>query len=87
MLTSKVRELLCKADIDQGVLNGVPLDTLSLLVSLRIVDEQWRNSGGVIVRGSTAGTSSTHVDRVKLTNAGIRLACSIQGAEKVRFRG
>jgi hypothetical protein len=85
MLTSKLRELLCKADLNRGVLNDVPLDTLSVLVSDRIVDERWRDSDGVIVRGTSAGGASAHVDRVKLTAAGIRLACSIQGIDKVRF--
>ena len=85
MLTSKLRELLCKADLNRGVLNDVPLDTLSVLVSDRIVDEQWRDSDGVIVRGTSAGAASTHVDRVKLTTAGFQLACSIQGVEKVGF--
>ena len=87
MLTSKVREILCKADVGEGVLNNVPLNILSELVSLRIVDEQWRHSGDAIVGGGTAGAPSTHVDRVKLTSAGVRLACSIQGVEKVRSPG
>ena len=77
MLTSKIRELLCKADINRGVLNGVPLDTVGALIDLRLVDGQWRE-------GATADAASTHVDRVKLTAAGIQLACSIQGVEKVR---
>jgi len=84
MLTSKIRELLCKADINRGVLNGVPLDAVSVLVDLRIVDGQWRSSGAVMVPEATADTASTLVDRVKLTTAGIQLACSIQGVEKVR---
>ena len=85
MLTSKLREFLCKADLNRGVINHVPLDALSVLVSDRIVDEQWRDSDEVIVGGTSAGAASTHVDRVKLTTAGTRLACSIQGVEKVRF--
>jgi hypothetical protein len=84
MLTSKHREILCKADINRGFLNNVPLDVLSVLVNDRIVDEQWRNSDGVMVRGTSADAASTHVDRVKLTIAGIRLACSLQGIDKVR---
>jgi len=84
MLTPKLRELLCKADINRGVLNDVPLDALGALVSLRIVDEQWRNSDGVM---ATERAASTHVDRVKLTTGGIQLACSIQGVEKVRYPG
>jgi hypothetical protein len=84
MLTTKMRELLCKADIDQGVLNDVPFDTVGALVSLGIIDEQWQHSGsGVIVRRATAAGPSTYLDRVKLTSAGIGLACSIQGVEKV----
>jgi hypothetical protein len=84
MLTPKIREVLCKADIEQGVLNDVPFDTVGALVSLGIIDEQWEHSGsGVIVRRATAGGPSTYVDRVKLTSAGIGLACSIQGVAKV----
>ena len=85
MLTAFLRELLCKADINRGVLNDVPLDTLSALANLHIVDEQCLDSNRVIVRGTTAGTASTHVDGVKLTTAGIQLACSIQGVDKVRL--
>ena len=85
MLTSKLRELLCKADLDRGVLNDVPLAALSVLVSDRIVDEQWRNPDGAIVRGTSAGAALTHADKVKLTIAGIRLACSIQGVDEARY--
>jgi len=77
MLTSKMRELLCKADINRGVLNGVPADAINSLVDLRIVDEQWRE-------GAIADEASMQVDRVKLTAAGIQLASSLQGVEKVR---
>jgi hypothetical protein len=84
MLTPRIRELLCKADIDQGMVNDVPLDTISELVGLGIVDEQWRHSGNVHT-GRRAATEepATYVDRVKLTSAGIGLACSIQGIAKV----
>ena len=85
MLTSKTREFLCKADINRDVLYDVPLDVLSALVNDRVVDEQWRDSDGVMVRGISAGAASTHVHRVKLTIAGIRLACSLQGIDKVRI--
>jgi hypothetical protein len=77
MLTSKTREFLCKADVNRGVLNGVPLDTVSGLLDLRLVDEQWRE-------GATVDAASMRVDRVKLTATGIQLARSIQGVEKVR---
>jgi len=77
MLTSKTRELLCKADVNRGVLNGVPLDAVSALIDLRLVDEQWRE-------GATVDAASMRVDRVKLTATGIQLARSIQGVEKVR---
>jgi hypothetical protein len=77
MLTSKIRELLCKADINRGILNGVPVDAVNTLVDLRIVDGQWRE-------GAIAHAASIHVDRVKLTAAGIQLASSLQGIEKVR---
>ena len=77
MLTSKIRELLCKADIKRGVLNRVPVDAIKALVDLRIVDRQWRE-------GRTGDAASTHIDRVKLTAAGIQLAASLQGIEKVR---
>ncbi len=82
MLTSKTREFLCKADVNRGVLNDVPVDVLSVLVNDHVVDEQWRDSDGVIVREISAGV---HVDGVKLTIAGIRLACSLQGIDKVRY--
>jgi len=79
MLTSKIRDLLCKADVNRGVLNGVPLDTVGALVDLQLVDGQWRKE-------PTADAPSTHVDRVKLTAAGIQLASSLQGVDKVRRR-
>jgi hypothetical protein len=84
VLTPKIRELLCKADIDQGTIDDVPLDTLSELVGLGIVDEQRRHSGSVHM-GRRAATEepTTYVDRVKLTSAGIGLARSIQGVAKV----
>ena len=85
MLTSKTREFLCKADVNRGVLNDVPVDVLSVLVNDHIVDEQWRDYDGVIVREISAGAASIHVDGVKLTIAGIRLACSLQGIDKVRY--
>jgi hypothetical protein len=84
MLTPKIRELLCKADIDQGVFNDVPLDTVSELVGLGIVDEQLRPSGSVHMgRRSATEEPATYVDGVKLASAGIELACSIQGVAKV----
>jgi hypothetical protein len=84
MLTLKMRALLCKADIEQGVLNDVPRDTVSELVDLGIVDEQWRHTRSVNVgRPAATEESATHIDRLKLTSAGIGLACSIQGVEKV----
>jgi hypothetical protein len=84
MLTPRIRELLCKADIAGGMVNDVPLDTISELVGLGIVDEQWRQSGSVRM-GRRAATEepATYVDRVKLTSAGIGLACSIQGVAQV----
>ena len=85
MLTALLRKLLCKADINRGVLNDVPLDTLGALANLHIVDEQWLNSDPAIARGTAAGAASAHVDGVKLTTAGIQLACSIQGVDKVRL--
>jgi hypothetical protein len=84
MLTPKIRELLCKADIDQGMVDDVPLDTISELVCLGIVDEQWRHSGRVHMgRRTSTEEPATYVDRVRLTSAGIGLACSIQGVAKV----
>ena len=77
MLTSKIRELLCKADINHGILNSVPVDAINALVDLRIVDGQWQE-------GATADPASMHVNGVKLTAAGIQLASSLQGIEKVR---
>jgi hypothetical protein len=77
MLTSKTRELLCKADIIHGILNSVPVDAINALVDLRIVDGQWQE-------GATAAAAAMHVNGVKLTAAGIQLASSLQGIEKVR---
>jgi hypothetical protein len=77
MLTSKIRELLCKADINHGILNSVPVDAINALVDLRIIDGQWQE-------GATADAASMHVNGVKLTAAGIQLASSLQGIEKVR---
>ena len=82
MITSQIRELLYKADINRKALNNVPLDSVDQLVELRLVEEQWRDCGGV--RGASAD-APTHVDGVKLTPAGVQLACSIQGLDKVKM--
>jgi hypothetical protein len=79
-LTKKMREVLKKADLENGEINDVAMGTMYGLESRQLVSPQWRRVGSPITQ-TTQGDTFPRYSRVKLTAAGLRAARTIQGLQ------
>ena len=78
-LTKRMREVLAVADLKTFEINEVPMGTMYGLEARGLVPSDWRKglTGGVVQ--VTAGGSFPWFRKVKLTEAGMRAARTIQG--------